>query len=596
MTKPPVAAFEAGAFKLRDDPDECDLVMKGGITSGVVYPNAILELARQYRFRSIGGASAGAIAAAFAAAAEYARRNGDLDGFVRMDARCRALPEILPDLFQPSPAMRPLFEAALAFTRGSGALGAAAHAMRGPLLKGAAIGFAIHAVIVLALAWWTGTDAWPATAWPGALAFVVGGALLTLGLRLRRLLVEEIPKRNFGLCSGLDEARTGKPVLTEWIHESLQEIAFGAGGRAKPLTFGDLERAGVKRGRQPLPGGEIDLRMMTTNLSLQRPEVVPKWTLDLHFAENEWREIFPKAVIEYLMGGTEKTPLCKPHPQRSELRRLPLAPNLPVLIGVRMSLSFPVLVQAVPVHLSDVGARARGELEPGQAVPVEKIWLSDGGITSNFPIHLFDVLLPSRPTFALNLDEIPQARAGENRIHMPQGAAQGIFQPIHKIENLGSFAGSILASAKDWQDQMLSVLPGQRQRIVSIRLTPDEGGLNLRMAPEKSRRLMAFGRQAGATIRSQFDWDEHRWRRILVAYQQLETVSESLQKLWPTYGQWYEGYMEKVQAYAHRFPLPLRRDIKARMDGLAEGAKAMSPPLKAEFPKPSGQLRIVPDV
>jgi len=42
----------------------CDLVMKGGITSGIVYPNAVLSLAREYRFKSIGGTSAGAIAAA----------------------------------------------------------------------------------------------------------------------------------------------------------------------------------------------------------------------------------------------------------------------------------------------------------------------------------------------------------------------------------------------------------------------------------------------------------------------------------------------------------------------------------------------------
>jgi len=33
----------------------CDLVMKGGITSGIVYPNAVLALAREYRFKSIGG-------------------------------------------------------------------------------------------------------------------------------------------------------------------------------------------------------------------------------------------------------------------------------------------------------------------------------------------------------------------------------------------------------------------------------------------------------------------------------------------------------------------------------------------------------------
>jgi len=45
----------------------CDLVMKGGITSGIVYPNAVLALAREYRFKSIGGTSAGAIAAALGA-------------------------------------------------------------------------------------------------------------------------------------------------------------------------------------------------------------------------------------------------------------------------------------------------------------------------------------------------------------------------------------------------------------------------------------------------------------------------------------------------------------------------------------------------
>ena len=47
----------------------CDIVMKGGITSGVVYPHAICELARTYRFVDVGGTSAGAIAAAAAAAA-----------------------------------------------------------------------------------------------------------------------------------------------------------------------------------------------------------------------------------------------------------------------------------------------------------------------------------------------------------------------------------------------------------------------------------------------------------------------------------------------------------------------------------------------
>ncbi len=49
---------------------ECDLVMKGGITSGVIYPKLISTLSTTYQFRSIGGTSAGAIAAAAAAAAQ----------------------------------------------------------------------------------------------------------------------------------------------------------------------------------------------------------------------------------------------------------------------------------------------------------------------------------------------------------------------------------------------------------------------------------------------------------------------------------------------------------------------------------------------
>ena len=52
----------------------CDLVMKGGITSGVLYPPAIGRISESYYLVGIGGTSAGAIAASVAAAAEYRRR------------------------------------------------------------------------------------------------------------------------------------------------------------------------------------------------------------------------------------------------------------------------------------------------------------------------------------------------------------------------------------------------------------------------------------------------------------------------------------------------------------------------------------------
>jgi len=60
--------------------------MEGGITSGIVYPPAALKLKEKYTFRNIGGTSAGAIAAAGIAAAEFNRDNG---GFEYLDTHVR---------------------------------------------------------------------------------------------------------------------------------------------------------------------------------------------------------------------------------------------------------------------------------------------------------------------------------------------------------------------------------------------------------------------------------------------------------------------------------------------------------------------------
>jgi len=89
-------------------------VMKGGVTSGIVYPQAILELAVKYRFRSIGGTSAGAIAAAMTAASEYGRQT---DGFEKLKQLTEELakPNRLLELFQPQPSTRPLFDVLLGY-------------------------------------------------------------------------------------------------------------------------------------------------------------------------------------------------------------------------------------------------------------------------------------------------------------------------------------------------------------------------------------------------------------------------------------------------------------------------------------------------
>src|SRR6266478_882256 len=99
----------------------CDLVMKGGITSGVVYPLAACELSKAFRFKNIGGTSAGAIAAAATAAAELGR-NAPNGGFRLLET----LPKFLGDkpigdsnsnlflFFQPQKGTRQLFDICIA--------------------------------------------------------------------------------------------------------------------------------------------------------------------------------------------------------------------------------------------------------------------------------------------------------------------------------------------------------------------------------------------------------------------------------------------------------------------------------------------------
>ena len=93
----------------------CDLVLTGGVASGVVYPWAIVELARKYRFRNIGGTSVGAMAAALAAAAEYGRRTGYEAPFEALRRAPASLGSTYPDgrtrmlsLFQTNPHGRRL--------------------------------------------------------------------------------------------------------------------------------------------------------------------------------------------------------------------------------------------------------------------------------------------------------------------------------------------------------------------------------------------------------------------------------------------------------------------------------------------------------
>ncbi|HEY6941916.1 hypothetical protein [Dokdonella sp.] len=535
---------------------ECDLVMKGGIASGIVYPRAIARLAAHYRLRSVGGASAGAIAAAAAAAAEYGRDRG---GFERLEV----LPDLLAQtddgtahgatrlfrLFRPQARTARLYRLlvaglmpeqprwSLALLRWFGA------AVRNFSL--AALGSFVAALVVLAPLLWRidyaagGASPWLATAAAailGLLAFALALAACILGHAVRA-----IPANGYGLCSGLGDADT----LTPWLHGTLQSLAALEPDR--PLRFGDLWR-----GRDPAPGyvagsarlhaeeRRIDLRLMTTALSHGRPYSFPLDNEAFCFDADEMRALFPASVVEALIANSPE------HIAYGELRglyRLPAMEDLPVIVPVRMSLAFPLLLSAVPLWRTRMAPDP--EHRGGWIGTAERVWFSDGGICSNFPIHYFDALVPTRPTFGINLvdaEYLPaHAKEPADFVWMPDHNGSGATTRTVPVERDGlrGFLGAIITTMQAWTDSMQLAIPGYRDRVVAVRLRASEGGLNLRMSPALIHRIATRGASAGELLLAHYaqrdpppgsvtGWRNHRWVRYRVA---MRVLGEALAAL-----------------------------------------------------------------
>ena len=557
--------------------DECDIVMKGGVTSGIVYPYAILELARRYRFCSVGGTSAGAIAASLAAAAEYARTvRGDPAGFVRLQNYCDGLPERMTDLFQPEPRYRRLLRYLLRAQSGRSVYGLVADLPLAAPLP-ATVGTVAGALCMWALR----------AGLAGILLGAIVGLVIALVVHALRLVRTHLPQSDFGVCPGTNQSGGNGPALTNWLHAAIQDIAFGEGWQDRlPLTFGHLLRSGSH--------DQIDLRVITTNLGMGRPHTLPTLGITAAYSDDEWRRLFPGDVCDWI-AGTVTEPAHMPG-----LSSFPSPNDLPVLVAARMSLAFPLLFAAVPVHVRDF---ANAELQRATgatpAIQNRRILFADGGISSNFPIHLFDALLPGRPTFALSLDNLPLGTTiGGQRVFIPVTARQGFGLPAREAVSLGGLLGSIFKAAKDWQDQLLSTMPGQRERIAHVMLSADEGGLNLTMSPERARALMRRGLEVGRRFADgALDFDEHRWRRSLVAYDQLARMSATVHQTWSSgFRSWLLRYMAQPKSY-RRLTMSDRNTIHDNLDEVADLAEAFEPGINdadRKLPRPVGILRVSP--
>jgi len=530
----------------------CDLVMKGGVTSGVVYPLAVCRLAEKYAFKKIGGTSVGAIAAVLTAAAEYRRRHGGAEagaGYVNLAKLPDFLkvPGALRTLFTADPSSKKYLAIALDFV-GTDALRVkfANGVVTSLKLFGWPFVFTAGVLIVesllafghglpLPVSWWIASAASLALA-------AAASAAATVALIVKGCLGALSPKHDFGWCHGHDEdafaaasvaaSRSGwlalrseqTPPLTSWLHGVIQETA-GRTVADPPLTIGDLQDSpdpalGYSR---DVPEG-LDLRVVTTCVTLGRPFAIPFDDGDgiagLCFKPCEFRKFFPSSVVDDLI----------PEKNEAEFVPFPRSADIPLVVAARLSMSFPVLFCAVPLWAPD----AKGKMR--------KIWFSDGGLTSNFPIHFFDAPLPSWPTFAIDLVggnpknkrsaywlKSPQTDDDPGAVFMEDEQESGganTIDPWDRFDGLAAFLMAIVDTMRTWQDSTLRTLPANRSRTVGIRLSDNEGGLNLNMPPQIVADLTGRGDLAGRKLVSRFSaehggWLRHGWIRYRTAAAEL---------------------------------------------------------------------------
>jgi predicted acylesterase/phospholipase RssA len=611
----------------------CDIVMKGGITSGVVYPHAICELAQTYRFVHVGGTSAGAIAAVATAAAELGRDRGGFAELAQLPSWLGS-GKHLQNLFQPEKETEGLFRmlvAALEHERAKWFWVLLTGLRR--FWLGALVG-ALPGIALVVLAATNGGGTLRPAALVAGVVLALIGAVGGLAIAITRRVTRAIPNNLYGICSGNARPDATEPALTPWLTGLIDRCAGRGDAEGAPLTFGDLATAGGP-----------ELAMITTNLTNHTARRMPWTSQEFWFDPAELRRLFPDRVVDHMVAHAPALPDTQAKRREAELYRELLAPlcpfpapnDLPVVVAARMSLSFPILLSAVPLHRIDWSRTEnqlldrelqrwlRGELpeRPAQHPGAEPCWFTDGGASSNFPVHFFDAPLPRRPTFAINLrpfhpdhseDDaesenvwmVDSAGGGQLEWWYPRPKAGGVLD-----RRLGVFLGDIVHTMQNRIDDAQLRMPGMRDRIVHVSLTKEQGGMNLTMDPQVIDRLTKRGRAAGAKLVRRFSgdrnageplsWLDHRWTRLRSAMPATGELLADLAEAYETEPAPGEISYGQLLAQGRDSPYPMTdgRRGEARVlfdDAAALGARLRDaePTLAPGRPSPAPRVRMVP--
>lgn len=387
--------------------------------------------------------------------------------------------------------------------------------------------------------------------------------------------------------------------LTDWLTDATADLS--GLGPDEVLRFGHLWAGGdytagdpdgsARRAAENSRLRSINLELMSTELIRRAPYRFPLPPADsaasqLWFDPGDLAGLLPDRVVAAMTTGA--TPLrvrALATGADVVLYPFPQPWDLPVVFATRASLALPALFQAVRLYelregsapvRTEFGARlAHGGTElrwpgaDGAAQVAQELWLTDGGVTSNFPIHFFDSPLPLWPTVGIDLGTHP-AGAGHQDVYLlgDAGAAKELGIPLGRA--MSSFLGAILGTGLQWRDTAQLWMPAFQARIAVVRQRSYEGGDNLFMTTDDVASLALRGVVAGVRLRRRFasdaQWQRQQWLRLRVAAESLAGFSDRLR------------VSLREQSYARLIPEPDGAAPWAVLDALRDSLAGQADP------------------
>jgi len=246
-------------------------------------------------------------------------------------------------------------------------------------------------------------------------------------------------------------------------------------------------------------------------------------------------------------------------------------------------------------------------------------WFSDGGISSNFPLHMFDAPMPRWPTLAINLVYPRTDDEGIKEVYLPKRNNEGWqrrYEPIGSTSGIAEIAGFLFAIVKtmqNWRDLLQSRASGHRDRIVHVPLFDGEGGLSFGTSEEVLKCIAKRGRRAGEVLIADFRFNNHwwlRWRNCASAVERFTIDFAKATRAEPSasYADAYNSaWQGTVPAPSYKFDAAQQTEAQRRLrlmtklgerwiprapwDGTWTSAE---PLLTRGAPRPRPKLRIVP--